>query len=365
MTSVSADAAEIRLRGSQRRPQVVVRQGSGTKQEIEIRRASLAGCWRCILSQLKPGKKYSVELIVREEDKQVLSFQTLNVATLGKHRLRIGMLADAHINLLSYNGKRLYGSANQLLEKYTKKLVDHHKVDCLVLPGDVCDSGQEEELQAAAKILNPIRHQGVPVYAVIGNHEESPSRFAKLLVPQSSDTGYYSMDHNGVHLILLATDTQESLNDGSKQLQWLREDLAKHQKCCDIILVIMHYSLILHPLHNKGRWDDGMQLLENASDILQLLHSYPSVKAVFCGHKNVPSMLVDDSGLLHTLSPQPIQVPCAYDVFDVYDQGVTRVVYEIEEMDLQDVSRRAAGELESRHRSGIEEHRNFTYMWSR
>jgi len=287
----------------------------------------------------------------------IVSIATIDTRGLGKHRLRIGMLADAHVNLSSYNGKRLYGSANKLLEKYSSKLVNHHKVHCLVLPGDVCDTGSHEELRIARDILRAIT---VPVYAVIGNHECDLAAFNRELVPHS-ETGYYSVDMNGIHLIFLATDTQSSLNEGTEQLKWLRQDLAS--QVYDIVLVFMHYSLVLHPLHNDGLWDDGLQVLENADTILELFHSHPAVRAVLCGHKNVPSMVVDNHGLLHTLSPQLIQVPCGYDVFDVYEKGITRSVYEIEETELQDVSRRAAGETEALQRRGKQELRSFRFKW--
>jgi hypothetical protein len=158
-----------------------------------------------------------------------------------------------------------------------------------------------------------------------------------------------------IHLILLATDTQDSLDEGTEQLAWLRRDLAETSKRGkDVMtLVFMHYSLVLHPLHNHGKWDDGLQLIDNASTILDLLHSYKKVKAVTAGHKNVPSTLVDEEGLLHTLSPQLIQVPCGYDIMDIYEHGLIRVVHEIEEMDLQDVSANAAGKRETTHRWGM------------
>ena len=354
---------------------------------VNVRRSSLAGCWICILTGLTSDKVYSIQIgtakttsNVNDDEKEdssssmlTISFRTMtNSKSLGQHLLKIGILSDPHVNLSSYNGKRLYGAANELLQKYGTKLIQDHKVDCIVLPGDICDSGNDEELHIAANILNPLRKH-VPVYAVIGNHEYGQKKFSKLLVPQNPQQGYYSVDvtEHGIHMIFLATNTQDSLNHGTEQLEWLQHDLkstttrkATNDGNIDIILVFLHYSLVLHPLHDNGRWDDGLQVLDNAKYVLQLLHSYPSVRAVICGHKNVPSIVIDNKNLIHTLSPQLIQVPCGYDVIDVYKHGIRRCVYEIEEIELQETSRRAAGRYDAQTRWGIDEHRSFQHSWA-
>ena len=356
LAHIDGNSAEIRVRGTPRKPQVsTTTPAQHSTPKVVVQRAA-RGCWRIMLTGLAPGTEYFVSLN-GEESKLIVTVRTIETRGLGRRRLRIGMLADSHVNLCSYNGKRLHGSANELLTKHSKKLVNEHKVDCLALPGDVCDTGSHEELSIARDILSAI---SVPVYAVIGNHEVDFSAFNKALVPQS-DKGYYSVDTNGIHLILLATDSQSSLDNGTEQLKWLRHDLANQN--CDIVIVFMHFSLVLHPLHNDGQWDDGLQVLDNAKEIIALLHSYPAVRAVLCGHKNVPSAVVDTHGLLHTLSPQLIQVPCGYDVFDIYDHGLTRCFYEIDETELQDVSLRAAGETDARHRWGKQEHRSFRFDW--
>lgn len=381
IATLSIDFVEVRIRGLLTKPSLTVSSVSEEKHDgntsndstkVEISRGVSRGHWRCFVSNLMPGTSYSIRIGGDEDDdgdigeEEHLEFCTLDTAGLGKRRLRIGIIADPHVNLRSsyYNGKRLYGSANALLERYATKLAAHHEVDCLVLPGDVCDTGSKQELAVAAQILDATRQQHqIPVYAVIGNHERDPRQFSKLLTPLNPCSGYYSVDTNGVHLIFLATVTQDSLNEGMAQLEWLRRDLAHVSQSCDVILVFLHYSLVLHPLHNDGQWDDGLQVLDNANALLDLLHSYPLVRAVCCGHKNVPSLVVDEKGLLHTLSPQLIQVPCGYDVMDIYDHGLTRVVCEIEETDLQEVSRYAAGEQEALERWGKQEHRSFRHDW--
>ena len=92
------------------------------------------------------------------------------------------------------------------------------------------------------------------------------------------------MKIQGVHLIPLATDSQDSLSDEDPQLERLKQDLIADAKdtSSSTVLVFMRYSLLLHPSQNGGNWDDGYQALHNAPNILKLLHLYLKVKAVMC-----------------------------------------------------------------------------------
>ena len=332
--------------------------------------------YRCIIHHLQSGTSYTAKISCGgsfDATNETISFTTLDDADLGRRRLRLGILTDLHINNHKHasDGKRLYKSAKMLAAKYLKKMICEHHVDRIILPGDVCDTGQLGELHAAANILKTARalDSNVGIHAVIGNHEADKEKFAKILIPESPKLGYYSINppDSGVHLIMLATDEQNSLDEGTAQLEWLKKDLeaASVSSEIDIVLLFLHYSLILHPLHNDGVWDDGLQLLDNSEGILKLIRSHSKVKAVICGHKNVPSALVDNEGILHTLSPQLMQTPCGYDLFDIYDVGLLRTVHEIEEMDLQEVSRQAAGEQEARERWGELKHRSMKFMWER
>lgn len=322
--------------------------------------------WRCDVANLSPNTEYSVRVSTNGGSAEA-SLQTLAgpgtdlPAGLGSKRVRFGVLSDVHVNLRGGNGKRLYGAANQLFERYLGKLASDHSVEFVILPGDVADTGSDGELHEAQRILST---SSVPCYPIIGNHEYDPDKFNQVLLP-SHPKGYYSFDANRVHFVMLATNEQSDLGPHDAQLAWLREDLQQSLKESDICLVFMHYSLMLHPLHNNGRWDDGLQVLYSASEVLKILHSFPHVKAVICGHKNVPSMLVDGAGVLHTLSPQLIQVPCGYDVWEIFDGGISRSCWDIEDQGLQLISRRAAGDAEFWQRRGIDEHRHFVHVFRR
>lgn len=176
-----------------------------------------------------------------------------------------------HVSFSLHNGKCLYGHSRFLLKKYAAMLVKHHEVDCLVLPGDVCNTCTDAELHKAVSILDAAsssrKGESSPIFPVIGNHEADPRCFAKILTPDHP-TGYYSINVNGVHLV-----------DGTNQIDWLRTDLESASMKANVILVFMRYSLLFHPLHNGGTWDNGLQVLDNAPAVLKLLQSHSAVKA--------------------------------------------------------------------------------------
>ena len=104
-----------------------------------------------------------------------------------------------------------------------------------------------------------------------------------------------------------------------------------------------------------------MQQLFNFRELLTLLHKYKGIKAVFAGHKNVPSKVINN-GIAHLLSPQLIQAPCSYDIVDLFEDGLIRTVYEIDEQDYVWQSRKVFGKG-WQERYGEEGSRNFTLVF--
>ena len=92
-----------------------------------------------------------------------------------------------------------------------------------------------------------------------------------------------------------------------------------------------------------------------------LLRKHPNVRAWIAGHKNVPSKVIAD-GMLHLLSPQLIQAPCAFRILDICVDGLSSQVYDIQEQDLARLSRLAYG-TDYAERYGTVEDRNFWWSW--
>ncbi len=289
--------------------------------------------------------------ITQEGDHRTLESRTLP-RPRGRHRLRFGILADPHLNTGSCRGgRRLLDQANELCEKYLQRMAELG-AGFVILPGDILDSGRPEELKAAKRIIDTAP---IPCHPMIGNHEpwsDSPEAFYGAFdLPPG---GFRAFTAGGVRFILLSTPDLDALDGGTRQLQWLEEELWSHK---ENTLIFSHFSLILHPCV-QGWKNDGLQVLDNSKEVLGLLKRHPQVKAFIAGHKNVPSLILQDD-IAHVLCPQLIQAPCAFDIIDLYDGGLVRTVHEIDEQHLLQRSRVAGGEEWWVERFGDEESRNF------
>ncbi len=312
------------------------------------------------IADLRPDTPVPIEVHHLESGRRV----RLTAATLprpaGPTKLRVGILADLHLppaprpfEQYRAGTRRLTGLAAGLAATYIKRL-EALGADLIVLPGDLVDPCTPETLDQLERILGAV---DVPTYPIIGNHEpwsaggEALFNRALGLPPE----GYYAVRRNGVRLLMLRTPSQDALRSGSAQRRWLERQLQDAAPAEDIVL-FSHFSLRLHPCV-QGPRNDGYQLLDQHRDIRALLAAHPNVRLFIAGHKNVPSMVRKD-GVIHTLSPQLIQSPCGYDIFHLYDGGVQRTTYEIDEQHYCELAR-AAYAHDWPLRYGDERGRNF------
>jgi calcineurin-like phosphoesterase family protein len=280
-----------------------------------------------------------------------------------RRRCRVALLPDCHVQpgrdaLPARPVKRLYGAARQLLESQLERL-SSFDADAVFLLGDTLDPADEAGL---AWLKSLIARSPVPIHIIIGNHETygpvSAERFHRSLGLPAH--GNHVVVVNGVPFLMLATPDQDCLAPGTAGFRWLREQLGRFDAGTDLFCCA-HFSLVLHPCV-QGPRNDGMQVLWAAEEILTLLRQYPNVRGWIAGHKNVPSKVVRD-GILHLLSPQLIQAPCAFRVIDIYANGILSRVHDIEQQDLARLSRRAYGPAYA-ERHGPERDRDFWWSWA-
>ena len=231
-------------------------------------------------------------------------------------------------------------------------------VDAVFLLGDTLDPAEPAGIRW---LMSLIERSPIPVQVIIGNHEDygpiSVEQFHRTLgLPEH---GHYVVKVNDVPFLMLATPDQDSLTVGTTGYRWLQETLEQFDANTDLFCCA-HFSLLLHPCV-QGPKNDGMQVLWSAEQILTLLRRHPNVRAWFAGHKNVPSKVVRDS-MLHLLSPQLIQAPCAFRVIDIHTDGILSRVHDIQDRDLARLSRLAYG-TEYVERHGHEEDRDFWWSW--
>lgn len=347
LSTISVDSFEARVIASNAEPVIF----DGSHEERPGISEKGMHYFRFQRKGLTPGKAFTLT-VEHGDEKKTLHGTTLTMPG-GQRRLRFGILADLHLNARAESGgRRILASANALFEKYLKRMMDM-AVEFVILPGDIVDCGAPHEFEAARRIIDktPVR-----CYPVVGNHESwhtgsDDIYFETFDVP---GRGYRAFSAGGVRFILLHTPEQDALGPESAQLEWLQRELESHSEPA---LLFAHFALILHPC-NQGWKNDGYQLLDNSRGVLRLLKKHDHVCAVITGHKNVPSLVMQD-GIAHILCPQLVQAPCAFDIVDVHDGGIIRTVHEIDEQHLLMRSRLAGGEEWWIDRFG-ENARNFT-----
>ena len=359
------DSIELRVRSSVGGP---LRLSVGDVEHVVERpNESRAGLhfYRHTFDGLESGSAWMAEACLLSSDQRLRLETSTLPAPPGRKKLSIGVISDLHLSTerrgidgFARRTKRLYGLAHELGARYIERL-DALGVDLIVLPGDIVDPCTNATLGALRELFERVQTR---CYPIIGNHEPwtrgGEALFYRALgLPNG---GYYSIEREGVRLLMLSTPTPAAVAPGSPQWQWLESELGAASPSDDVVL-FSHFSLLLHPCV-QGVNDDGYQLLDSHTALLKLLSAYPNVRLFAAGHKNVPSTLVRD-GILHTLSPQLIQAPCGYDVIHLYEGGVARTTYEIDEQHYTEVARSAYGERYG-ERYGREQDRNFSHRYA-
>lgn len=314
----------------------------------------------CCFYGLKSEHEYTLKIFQEPNERIEYKIKTLAVPESRK-LCRFGILPDLHIayNYISRpdSGKRLYGKALELADKYITRL-KKQDAEFILFPGDTLDPASKKNLKLFSDLKT---NSGIPFYPVIGNHEGwgngDEERFNSMFC--FHENGFYAFSVGNARFLMLCTPDQSSLSPQTVQHTWLCNELQQYGHTMNIFLCL-HFSFILHPCV-RGWKNDGMQQLYNSGELLTLFKKYKGIKAVFAGHKNVPSKVVKD-GIAHLLHPQLIQAPCGYDIIDLFETGLIRTVYEIDEQDYVWQSRQAFGSG-WQERFGNEESRNFTLIF--
>lgn len=152
----------------------------------------------------------------------------------------------------------------------------------------------------------------VPFYPLMGNHEvetfgfirmppaESHRRvekFKEKFVRPSSvhpmkfaeidDVVAYSADlQGGVHLIAMDNVSREGEGFGTKQLDWLRDDLKVASEAKKTIIVGMHKGLANNPVTKHAMDEDGQSAIDDSNKALALFQQY-KVALVLVSHSHM------------------------------------------------------------------------------
>ena len=133
--------------------------------------------------------------------------------------------------------------------------------DCVILPGDLADTGAVEEAKEVAAILREFEaNYGKQVYVVPGNHDLMKTTVAEFeeiyaefgyneAIAQHEKTGSYVADlKNDYRLLAIDSNTPGSGKHGinAELVSWVKEQCAKAKADGKKIFAMMHHNLLEH-----------------------------------------------------------------------------------------------------------------------
>jgi len=86
---------------------------------------------------------------------------------------------------------------------------------------------------------------------------------------------------------------------GEEQMKWLSQELAASQAAGQLVLIMIHCPIEVQATHPKT-------VLWNGKEVLEILHSYQNVTAVFAGHDHTGGFFTDKHGLHHWTFTAPL-----------------------------------------------------------
>jgi 3',5'-cyclic AMP phosphodiesterase CpdA len=150
------------------------------------------------------------------------------------------------------------------------------KPDFVVFTGDLTQTTDDPKVRRArlAQVREMAGKLTVPVHYFAGEHDAALDRGEAYLEVFGGQLNY-TFDHKGIHFIVLDNISDPAPILGSKQLEWLRGDLAR-LRADQPIVVLTHRPLF--PLFPQWDWAtrDGEQAIE-------MLKPFANV-TVFYGH---------------------------------------------------------------------------------
>lgn len=221
--------------------------------------------------------------------------------------------------------------------------------DCVILPGDLADTGAVEEAKEVAAILREFEADyGKQVYVVPGNHDLMKTTVAEFeeiyaefgyneAIAQHEKTGSYVADlENDYRLLAIDSNTPGSGKHGinAELVSWVKEQCAKAKADGKKIFAMMHHNLLEHFILGSTIHSGGVvgTKVEGFADVL----AKGGVKYIFTGHthdSDIAMYTADDGSIIYdVVTATLLTYTCPYRVVS-FGKNVkieTRYVTEID-----------------------------------
>lgn len=190
-------------------------------------------------------------------------------------------ITDTH---LVKNGQLLHGlDAGKRFELCVRSIRENHAdAHCIVVTGDLAEFGEPEAYQY---FKNEISTIGLPVYSILGNHDERDNHQQQFPDIEIDDAGFvqYAVETPAGVFLLLDTKLDGSHAGAfcAERSQWLISALERYST--DPVFLFMHhppFDLHLPCIDKIG--------LEEKEAFASVVKTHANVRHIFFGHAHRP-----------------------------------------------------------------------------
>ena len=319
--SLRHDGCVIRFSVPQAGKAVVTVEGGSDSFKINLLETNDIG--RVVIDNLKPMSRY--DITVRIDDlTEKLSVETLP-APFGDPLFSFAVIGDPHLSFKPENrGGRMHCESRMLLREIVAGINDGRHAFTL-LAGDLADTGDVREFEAAASILNELDGE---VFAVPGNHDFVGGAKCRKLWKEYFGATAGTEKRFGWNILSLDT-ANEMLNKPANidAITALDENAP--------VLALTHYQLF--PDDHITCADRHISDIDESLDLLDKISSMRGV--LYVGHKNIASR-VDAGEVIQLNVPQVTHFPAGHLVVTAYQNGLYHKFEPIPSEVLNEYSRR-------------------------
>ncbi|MCF6174436.1 MAG: metallophosphoesterase [Victivallaceae bacterium] len=259
---------------------------------------------RINLTGLQADCDYTMQVQWHDREK-IIQFHTLPQPE-GELLFQYAVIGDPHL-AMKYENRfgRLHIESPTILQQVIKQINDLN-VDCLLIPGDIVDTGSPQEYQRAAEIFASLN---CPLLTVPGNHDLAhgkPSITAWLNI-----FGTFSWQANLKNMPVIGCNTAQGKIGTAENIK-----LIKAISSVQPFIMLSHYQLFAddHIIGTDKQVSDHAEQHE-LLDQLSAKHGI-----IYIGHKNVAAR-VDIGNCVQLNVPQITHFPCGYLWVRCYKNG--------------------------------------------
>lgn len=335
IVSVGADEAEIGWTNSQASNNILA-YGTVSRKLNQTVMLGTATYQSCYLKGLNSNQRYFYQIKNnRNEMSSIRSFQTLSLPS-GKYLFSFAIATDIHYNGqeqgISRKGE-IFGKIGQIIDNMIDEINTHHKIDFIIIKGDISHRGTRAEL---VDVSSRLKKLDKPVYMVVGNHDKiSPTWMANNREVFGLTKNYYSFSHNGWHFVVLDSAKVGGLSEGylaPNQLIGLNEDLNAHKNEKTMIFLhhMVHKSSEIDEADASGSFgsDVSNRFITNTDEFKSILQKHPQVISVNSGHAHL-NLVTKDNGITYITSASLINYPVIYNICHVYENGYIQTTHKV------------------------------------